>query len=854
MGRLDPHRWVHAFGVALVSMVAACSASSHEDTTEDALDARIDAFFSDASRLDLGDLVRVSAGYASDSLNDELSGDNFGVFIDGPHVFGAQAEPNRVLPGGAQVQDLTRLVDDLNQKFGAREFGAEVNRARLDAIRAGLAHYYVEGGLQLRAGLQHGWSFPAPGIAAGGSVTIGFDVGGRLESRVVHATEEGTLEDALQSPLKAIRTRRGFVIPRSLDDIRQMKPGEAVALRGLGRMAANVGLGVPIVTAEPTGLLYRVVASGGTAVNLEGRIDVQLVRLSGDEIAIDVGIQDMRVLSVRAGVADEFGIKGLCDDGAPCLRDVRLGPVNVKLSTLIERAVENRLNADFHSRTELSKENASTRVALSRMRIHIDRGDPREVSAAVAQALKLDLRLAQAIANRDLGRAEPVAVADVDVMRTATTASFDFGFELLGMNVYRRTIVDRTGTFVLQTPEGASAITFDTLEQHHHFLQTDHGYSRLGVGARSIDAASPTTWRSEANLFVRASLGDKHVDDDRVLDSLDGLVGAIAGTAALDAMDRSGGQMQRRILERCPLPDRSPSESLQVWDESCNVALLGDPSFTALRDAGVRDLAAASQGLPNDFRELVAAAGGMRLKLQSVLIHELDVLNGAGLSLALDVRFDDTALATLTGKSATEFRDVLREVLASAVLDRSRVGVSTSRADARADVDQRYGKAIQAMADLFVSRASTYRGILEMERRLPAALVGKQFVASPLGVRFAVTPDSAVDYASAAMTSTSHERARTATRLFDDLVNEANSVGGVTYPEQAVVGALLSLVPARDLKAAFSFDSEVKDSFLNPRARFRVAGIESTSASAKGESVSEIALPDFDLEQIAGTR
>jgi hypothetical protein len=141
-----------------------------------------------------------------------------------------------------------------------------------------------------------------------------------------------------------------------------------------------------------------------------------------------------------------------------------------------------------------------------------------------------------------------------------------------------------------------------------------------------------------------------------------------------------------------------------------------------------------------------------------------------------------------------------------------------------------------------------------MEHRLPAALVGKHFVASPLGVRFAVTPDSAVDYASAAMMSTSHERARAATRLFDDLVKEADSVSGATYPEQAVVDALVTLVPARDLKAAFSFDSEVKDSFLNPRARFRVAGIESTSASAKGDLVSEIALPDFDLEQIAAAR
>ena len=76
---MDLRGWRHAVGVALLSMVAACSASSDEDNSEAALDARIDAFFSDASRLDLGDLVRVSAGYASDSLNDELSGDNFGV-------------------------------------------------------------------------------------------------------------------------------------------------------------------------------------------------------------------------------------------------------------------------------------------------------------------------------------------------------------------------------------------------------------------------------------------------------------------------------------------------------------------------------------------------------------------------------------------------------------------------------------------------------------------------------------------------------------------------------------------------------------------------------------------------------
>ena len=142
----------------------------------------------------------------------------------------------------------------------------------------------------------------------------------------------------------------------------------------------------------------------------------------------------------------------------PCLRDVELAGKKVNLAHLVEKAVEKRVNSYMTFKVEGGASKTMSRISLSRFRFHLDKGDPQEMQHALERALKFDVRLAQAMYNRDLDQAEPAVTTEFDAVRAATTSTRNFGFELLGMNIYSHAVSKTDGTFVVQTPEGAKAI------------------------------------------------------------------------------------------------------------------------------------------------------------------------------------------------------------------------------------------------------------------------------------------------------------------------------------------------------------------------------------------------------------
>ena len=78
----------------------------------------------------------------------------------------------------------------------------------------------------------------------------------------------------------------------------------------------------------------------------------------------------------------------------------------------------------------------------------------------------------------------------------------------------------------------------------------------------------------------------------------------------------------------------------------------------------------------------------VRLTLQSVGIHNLDAANGPNVSFTLDARFDDKALNILTSKSKDDYKNALREYLASVYADRMEVGKSMDKNAVRTKVDE----------------------------------------------------------------------------------------------------------------------------------------------------------------------
>jgi hypothetical protein len=837
-----------------LSTTMACSAPGDEDTGNDEAEVNaLQAYWADAKQLDLSDLTRTAVGFATNGLNDALSSGQNGIRFDAPQIFAAHAEPNRVLPNDAEIKALDTVVSGLAARFGENELGTQVNATRLKHLASsnGADKYYVESAFSARAGIDHDWCFDANGFGDVG-VRVGFEAGAELASRVIIASPDDKVESLLQAPLQAAKQMRGFVYPKSLSDVRSMKPGEMFALRGVGKLGGNFGIGAPILVANPIGAMtYQIIVSAGVSGVIGGQLDVQLVRLDGDEVVVDVGVENGKGLSFHAGISDGWGIKGICEDGKRCLREVEMGSSRVDLSRLVEKAIEKRLNSYLSFRIEGSASTASSRISLSRFRFHLDQGNQDETEKALQQALKFDVRLAQAMYNRDLGERNPAVVAEFDAVRAATTSTRSFGFELLGMNIYHRAVVKKEGSFIVQTPEGAKSILFDSVHKDGGWFQMDHGYTRTGIAAQTLDARNPSIFRSEANLFLQTAVGDKHMDNDVIIDNVDATLLGLVGPKAVETLDNYGNKMERLVWSTCPVQE-DRDRNTRRFDEECNVRLLDDPAMIKLKADGQAAIETLIRDLPADYQTVAREAAKVRLTLQSVGIHNFDASNGPNASFTLDMRLDDKALDALTSKTKADYAAALREYLTAIRANRREVGRSaeTDKNAVRAQVDDKWGSDIEKMASLFESRSKAYRSIADAERMVPAALQGRRFVSYPLGIRFAVERDMNRTYEKATIQSTSHDRAQAAAQLFDALLEKADGINAPLYDEHTATFPLLSLIPKANLEVGMTVRADVRSNFWGSRERYQKAGFGNVTASARGREVSTIRAGMFDLAAV----
>ncbi len=842
-------------GLALLSSVA-CSSELPSDDSGEAEEhvTELKSYWADAKKLDLQDLTRLTVGFASDKLNDGLSVGQFAARIDPPAVFGVAAEPNKVLPASAEVKGLAEVVTGLGARFGENELGTEVNALRLARLKSGADQYYVESGFAVKAGIDHGWSFDAPGFE--GQTSLGFEANTELSSKVIVATPDSGVSSLVSAPLKALKETRGFVFPRSTDDIRKMKPGESFALRGLGKLGANVGLGMPILIAEPTGgVAYRVLVSAGVSTVVGGQVDVQLVRLAGDEIAIDVGVENARAFAVHAAIKDGFGVKGICDDSQKCLRPIEIGGKTIDLAQLVEKAVEKRVTSYTTFKIEGGGSNTSSRVSMSRIRVHLDAGNKAEVDRAVEHALRLDVRLAQALYNRDLDQRDPAVRVDFDAVRASTTSTRNFGFELLGMNVYHNAVVKNQGTFVVQTPDGARSILFDSLNKHGGWFQTDHGFTRIGVAAQTLDPKNPDAFKSEANLFLQTIASDSHLDDDLLIDASDALILSIAGPKALETLDSFGNALDAQVKAKCFKPGTTgngPHGQPQPdqLDEKCVVALLDDPAAIRLRTEGIAAFDREIAGLADDFRKVAHEAAVDRLALQSVGSDNPDAFNGPNASITVDYRLDDRALELLASRTKDQYRQALREYLTTITMDRIANAKGQSKEQARGEIDAKWAGDMDAMAGVFDKQVKAYRLIQEAERIIPVALAGKRYSTYPLGVRFSVDGSANKAYETALLESTGNDRAKAAARMFDALYKEADRINSHLFDEHTAAFPLLSLVPTKNLELGLDIKADTRSSFWQNRERFQKAGFKSVAVAAKGSESSTVSAGMFDLNKV----
>jgi hypothetical protein len=674
------------------------------------------------------------------------------------------------------------------------------------------------------------------GRDATANATLGFEAGVDLEARVIsaHGSETSGLT---QAPLRAIKTARGFILPTSVEDIKKLQPGESFALSGKGKLGVNLGAGVPILIANPTSwLTYSLVLTAGVRSVFEGQMDVQLVRLQGDEVVVDVGVSTATLNQAAIALTDGFGVHGLIETS------VSVGGINVDLGKLLDKAINQRVMSKLHLiKASAERTQQKMRMSVARLRFHLDGADPvTGRGQALAQALKGDIRLAQALA----ARTDSGVIAEFDMVRSGASAISYAGIDVLGMSFYRRT-AESEGSAVIQTPGGALALMWESLHREGGWFFASHGFTRIGVAGLRFDARDPGVAKSETNLFLQTQEGDEFMERDKVIDQLDSIIVSVAGKEALTAIEAKGNELERLIETKCPLPMQG-----EFFDEDCNIDLINnDAQVASLRSQAMTAFDSAIGSLPADVRTLAHEVAELRISAQ--LIEDPHAaLIGPTASMVFDFRLDDAALKTVMTKDKLQLQNAVIALMEATQLDRT----STDPTAARSSIRSRSMDTAKAMAEEFATYADQYKRLLSIDGAVIDTL--GQIGGNALEVRFSVDSNKRPEYDRAVSQSVAQARAGVVGKLYDALRKKADdmpSSGGsrAAHPEQIASYALLSMAPIGNTELRVNFRTDNSGCALcGSRDRYDAAGFNSLDVYAKGPMASPIAAGLFDVDAI----
>ncbi|MCP4449618.1 MAG: hypothetical protein GY811_30455 [Myxococcales bacterium] len=806
----------------------------------DAFDS-IRSLISDAKKLDLGDLLVLGAGYATDELNDALDVTDYGSIKIRPTEFYALKE---LVDQDLTLNDIDKLVSGLAARFGDGELSTEVNRVRAAHLRDASSDdkYFAESAFLIGANLSHNWNFKSSGIVEDRdtSTTIGFAANAEIEARIIAAYDD-ELSGVGNAPLAAIRAARGFILPQKLGDIRDMRPGESFALKGSGKVGINLGAGVPILVTEPSSFLtYSIVLTAGMRTQLSGQLDVQLVRLDNDQVVVDVGMEIADVESYRVGLRDGWGIHGLVE------QHIDIAGHDVDLGRLVEKALQKELNKKLNLiNADASTSTKETRLSVARMRFGLDSASAEgNLEEALAQTLKGDLRFAQALASRgDSG-----VKAEFDLLRSGVATASHAGLEIFGMHFFTTT-EEAAGNATIQTPGGATSLIFESLRQEGGWFFSSHGYGRTGLAGLIFDAETGGAARGETNLFISVEEGDDFIDRDKLMDHLDGIILSIGGSDALAAMEPHLNSMERLIVATCPVPE---SDSDDFFDDSCNIDMLENNSqVSQYRNDARSALSAELLHLDQAQRALVMKAGELRTSAQGVLDANA-ALTTPGASMILDYRLDDGALADLFSSNAgSDLRKSVLDYLAATQVVRTSEELSADRSTIRTRLDDD----VEEMAEVFDSYRKIYLRRVGLEKANIATL--GEIGSNAIEVNYRVDERNVPDYENASSKSLAQARSEVALDFFDDLMEAADDIGragtgSTPYQEQTVAYGLLSLTdPERlDLRVTFEVDTSGCGFLCGDLERYDIAGYKDFDMRAKGPKVAEIGGGLFDIDSI----
>jgi hypothetical protein len=616
--------------------------------------------FNDMKNLDLSDLTVIGAGLATDQLNSGLEGIPYAsIQISRTALYGAQEETL----GQTLVHDLGGLRAGLTERFGEDAFATRIVELRREQAAAN-DMIWAESHFKVGPQLNHGWS-----VTHGDTVgSVGFDSNASIETVLISPFGDRN-EALLDAPLGAIKETRGWIIPRSGQDVIRMTPGESLAMRANGALGMNLGVGVPFLIGTVSGVVtLHARLSFGARVAIKGQLDVQLVRGQGNDVWVDVGMDKQQLRHFSVALTSGFGVAGLPEV------NLDLGVVKLDVDDIAEKALQKQLNKHLTPSLSATTSTTSGRLTVARFRFDASRLVEEDVEQALTQAMRGDIRLAQALSvNGTRGVAQ-----ELDLLKDARSESDYVGFNFLGMEFYRANNFD-TGSIHIEQNGENQTLLFSELEKKSGFFFTDRAYEwRKLVSIKTKDGRL-----TDASINSRMTLreADSFLSRDQMLDHIDPLVGYITGFNPLwEDVNVMADDLADFVDHVCPKPASNASSFEEREFDDCLAAIPTNSEVLARKQSLADATAQVIDGgaLKQGFDPSVTTSAEFAKKLMDfkVLLASTNdrpdvALFGPKGRMVTQIRFSDDALHHMMaiGKE-TEFRSNIENVLRLMAADR----------------------------------------------------------------------------------------------------------------------------------------------------------------------------------------
>jgi len=625
----------------------------------DGLSQTFKDFFSDMTKVDLGDLVNIGAKLATEQINNQL--DNI------PYA-NIELEPTALYALSAKAQsdltlkDIESLTAGLAARYGDGAFVTRINKLRVDYLQQHPDRVFAEASFELGAALAPHLSFKAGGLPG----QVGFLGSKGVRTSVVAPVKE--LSGVVSAPVKALTALRGFVLPRDLKDMQQMTPGESVSLQSEGTVGFNIGVGLPIyITTIASYATIHAVFSAGARATLTGLLDIQLIREDGDTVVVDVGVTDQTAHSMNVGVKSKWGIEGL-----PSFK-LKVGSLDLDATALAENALEDLLDkrlALFEAGYVAGKDH--TRHTVARFSFDLARQN-QAMEQAIVQALKGDIRLAQSLAHRKT----PGVAQLLDLSRDTKTLSSYFGVNVLSLSFFSQK-KDTTGSAVITVGPNSQQLLFDEIDRQKGAFTSQEGYKRRTVvSLKSVDGKLVD---ADFNLQVQMRDKGSHGGVGQILGHVDPLLSLFIGKDRLvKRLEPATRSIRYYIKHKCPEPMDEQDFSAKLDHEKCLKSLTGDPQVAAARAKAAALFATlVSEGIQggldaqyDDAETFANKLFELKLAVQSNTANPDEPWDTPKTNLVFDYRLTDKAVTSLLAAPDGEKRFVqaLYDVLA--ILDPS---------------------------------------------------------------------------------------------------------------------------------------------------------------------------------------